>query len=141
MCPCGLARLCLQAPRELVTIAKTFCISHPFFPFFFSLMQVQKPKITSVLSKAMTTKQRLKPTEMLSFKNYSHFIKLCLYQGDTAKPTDGSAMWPEKCNCINKAALRCRATLFIFVKIPHCYSIPSLSASFLTGPSACPTGN
>lgn len=50
-------------------------------------------------------------------------------------------MWPEKLNCINKASLRCRATLLIFVKIPHCYSIPSLSASLLIGPSACPTGN
>lgn len=89
----------------------------------------------------MTTKQRIKPTEMLSFRNYSHFIRLCLYWGDRAKPTDSSAMWPEKLNCISKAALRCRATLFVFVKIPHCYSFPSLSASLLIGPSACPTGN
>lgn len=84
---------------------------------------------------------RIQPTEMLSFRYYSHFIKLCLYWGDTAKPTDSSAMWPEKHNCINKAALRCRATFFIFVKIPHCYSIPSPSACLLIGPSACPTGN
>lgn len=104
-------------------------------------MQVQKPQMTNVPSRAMTTKQRIKPTEMLSFKNYSHFFKLCLYQGDTAKPTDGSAMWPEKPNSINKAAPRCRATLFIFVKIPRCYSTPRLSASLLISPSACPARN
>lgn len=63
-----------------------------------SLMQVQKPQMTNVPSKAITTKQRIKPTEMISLKNYSDFSKLCLYQGDRAKPTDGSAMWPEKCN-------------------------------------------
>lgn len=127
-------------PSELVTVAETFCISLPFSPLFllFFVMQVQKPQMTNVPSKAITTKQKIKPTEMLSVKNYSHFIKLCLYQGDTAKPTDGSAMWPEKCNCINKAALRCRATLFIFVKIPHCYSIPCLSASLLSVHSAFP---
>lgn len=129
--PVGPARLWLRALSKVLTIAK----------FFFFLIQVQKPKITNVLSKAMTTKQRIKPTEMLSFRNYSHFIRLCLYWGDRAKPTDSSAMWPEKLNCISKAALRCRATLFVFVKIPHCYSFPSLSASLLIGPSACPTGN
>lgn len=129
-------------PLVLETVLLTaFCIFHPFLPFHFFSMQVQKPKMTNIPSKATTTKQRIKATEMLSFKNYSHFIKLCLYKGDKSKPTDSSAMWPEKCNSTNKAALRCTETLFFLIKIPLCNSNPQLSASLHNGPSTRPAVN
>lgn len=97
--------------------------------------------MTNIPSKETTTKQRIKTTEMLSFKNYSHFIKLCLYKGDKAKPTDSSSLWPGKCNGTNKVVLRCTATLFFFTEIPVCYSSPQLSASLPSSPSTCPAVN
>lgn len=80
-------------------------ISNKTFTFFFFKMQVQKPKMPSMPSKEITTKQSIKPTEILSFQECSHFIKHCLCQGDIAKPTDVSAMQPKIATVLTQPCL------------------------------------